>query len=123
MEKRLYPITLLTALLGLLAVAGYVLPHSEETTPTRVLLDNKGGKVVFEHKAHAEGYGLECATCHHAENLEKGVSPCGECHNAATAEFNIPDRMEAFHLRCMGCHEEVGAGPYGKDQCNQCHLK
>ena len=110
MEKRLYPIVLLTVLLALLAAAGYI-------------LDNKGGKIVFEHKAHAEGYGLECSSCHHAENLDKGISPCGECHNAETAEFGLLNRMEAFHQSCMGCHEEVGSGPYGKDQCNQCHLK
>ncbi len=123
MEKRLYPIVLLTVLLALLAAAGYNLPPSEGATPIRVLLDNKGGKIVFEHKAHAEGYGLECSSCHHAENLDKGISPCGECHNAETAEFGLLNRMEAFHQSCMGCHEEVGSGPYGKDQCNQCHLK
>lgn len=123
MEKRLYPVTLVTVLLALLAVAGYVLPQSGDATPIRILLDNKGGKVVFDHKVHAEDYGLECATCHHAQNLEKGISPCGECHNAETAEFGLPNRMEAFHQSCMGCHEKETAGPYGKDQCNQCHLK
>ena len=93
MEKRLYPIVLLTVLLALLAAAGYNLPPSEGATPIRVLLDNKGGKIVFEHKAHAEGYGLECSSCHHAENLDKGISPCGECHNAETAEFGLLNRM------------------------------
>ena len=125
MEKKLYPITLLTVLLAGVAVAGYMLPQSsqEETLPIRIQLTNKGGTVMFEHAVHAEEYGLECATCHHAENLQEGVSRCGDCHNPATAEFNLPDRMAAFHQSCMGCHEEIGSGPYGKEHCNQCHLK
>ena len=86
-----------------------------------LLLPNKGGKVVFEHLAHAETYGIECDACHHTGDYE---IPCGECHNAEAAEEQgIPARMEAFHLNCMGCHEEMGVGPYGKDQCNQCHVK
>ena len=123
MEKNFYPITLLTVLLAVFAVGAYVWPQAEEDVPTRILLDKKGGKIVYEHKVHAEGYGLECSTCHHYENLENGVTACGECHNALTAEYDLPDRMEAFHLRCMGCHEEVGSGPYEQDQCNLCHLK
>ena len=60
MEKKFYPITLLTVLLAVFAVGAYVWPQAEEDVPTRILLDNKGGKIVYEHKVHAEGYGLEC---------------------------------------------------------------
>lgn len=121
MNKRLYPITILVALLAVVAAAGYLAPAGEETQPVRVLLPNKGGKVVFEHLAHAETYGIECDACHHTGDYE---IPCVECHNAEAAEEQgIPNRMEAFHMNCMGCHEEMGAGPYEKDQCNQCHLK
>ena len=102
-EKRLYPIVLLTVLLALLAAAGYNLPPSEGATPIRVLLDNKGGKIVFEHKAHAEGYGLECSSCHHAENLDKGISPCGECHNAETEARRDNCRLK-IAIITWGCH-------------------
>ena len=108
-------------LLAVVAAAGYLVPAGEEEQPVRVLLPNKGGKVVFEHRAHAEAYGIECDTCHHTGDYD---TPCAECHNAEAAEEQgIPNLMEAFHQNCMGCHEETGAGPYVKDQCNQCHLK
>lgn len=119
MNRRLYPITILVVLLAVVAAAGYLIPAGAEETPVRVLLPNKGGKVVFEHKTHAETYGLECDACHHTGDYV----PCSDCHNAQSAEDGIPNAMEAFHQNCMGCHEETGAGPYGKDQCNQCHLK
>lgn len=119
MNKRLYPITILVVVLAAVAVAGYLMPAQSEETPVRVLLPNKGGKVVFEHQVHAETYGIECDSCHHTGDY----TPCSDCHTAASPEEGVPGLMEAYHQSCMGCHEETGAGPYGKDQCNQCHLK
>jgi len=80
-----------------------------------------------------------CATCHE-DMFDKGLSSCkschipvdmtqyegdytscNSCHEAETRELVLP-RMNAFHDQCMSCHEEMGAGPYGPDNCNQCHI-
>jgi hypothetical protein len=81
-----------------------------------------------------------CASCHQAE-LDAGITDCTYCHTAISAaqgeipaavtcslchaqpvEQLIPTRMSAFHDGCMGCHENVQAGPYADDACNQCHM-
>jgi hypothetical protein len=262
LQKRYFLIALLTGVLTITAVAGYLLPENKEPTPRRVLLDNTGGPVVFQHADHAakqkipcrrchheqpensknalrcnacHGIAMDgsfrkthadafqgndaCVTCHHAEFARKdwghkkhsdefgvdcrschhenadiepepqncaschdsaapsdgktprdappgladaaharcaschedlfagGVKSCGTCHdsknmrdmplngaiklnplytNCATchglpAEKLIPGRMDAYHTMCMGCHEKLGKGPHGKQQCAQCH--
>ena len=226
-----------------MAVVGYVLPEPHEAVPQRVLLDNAGGPVVFQHADHAfqqkipcqkchhespvkrenvqrcescHGASFDaafrknhvaafndnasCATCHHYElgakkwghkkhqeeygadchdsgaptgqKAEKGTPPdladavharcvtcheemfaakakgCAQCHSQTAvrdilpkqglvklnpmftncavchglpAEKLIPGRMDAYHKLCMGCHEKLKKGPYGKQQCAQCH--
>jgi hypothetical protein len=88
-------------------------------------LSNIYGPVEFSHKYHAEIAG-DCTTCHH--HSEKGATPaCGECHEPITVyHYNGAHRETgiglkgAYHLKCMGCHEEVGSGPLG---CTDCHAK
>jgi hypothetical protein len=67
----------------------------------------------------------DCNYCHTAIQADQGDIPapvtCSSCHNE-TVEQLIPTRMSAFHDGCMGCHEEVQAGPYEEDACNQCHM-
>jgi len=108
------------AILAVVAIAGYLWPIPAAEQPVRVLLPNKGGPVVFDHLIHVELTG-DCDRCHHTGDYVA----CGEsgCHDAEAADSGLPTRMEAFHQSCMGCHEEVGAGPWEKDQCKQCHLK
>ena len=48
---------------------------------------------------------------------------CTVCHVKKTPDKLIPGRMDAFHGQCMGCHEKLGKGPFGKDKCAQCHTK
>lgn len=68
-----------------------------------------GGTVVtFFHKNHSENYGIDCATCHHAES-------CGSCHRKGTSTQRIRHSEEALHAICNTCHAEMG--------CQQCHLK
>jgi hypothetical protein len=69
-----------------------------------------GGTVVtLHHTAHTEGYGIECATCHHAEG-------CGSCHQrSGTASTQIRHSEEALHAICNNCHAEMS--------CQQCHQK
>ena len=64
-----------------------------------------------------------CATCHNtlstAEQLAKGTVPdyraCSSCHAP------ISGGMDAFHNKCMGCHDTVGKGPGKQAPCAQCH--
>lgn len=52
--------------------------------------------------------------------LNPMFTDCAVCHGLP-AEKLIPGRMDAYHTLCMGCHEQEKKGPYGKEQCAQCH--
>jgi hypothetical protein len=69
---------------------------------------DNGSVVTFFHKNHTEKYGVECATCHHAEG-------CGSCHRKGTTTQSVRHSEEALHGICNTCHAEMS--------CKQCHLK
>ena len=154
-------------ILGIISVGVYVMPSEKEEVPTRVLLENIGGKVIFSHKMHAENYGFDCVDCHHeSSDPQKGVLKCGVCHgaiptNAELAEIgkdgdgtkplgNMPyhdtsivtdkkacltchhleyvqkdwghdKHSEEYGLDCQSCHhgEDIEAEPMN---CNNCHF-
>lgn len=75
--------------------------------------------VTFSHDIHTM-VADDCATCHHYS--EPGQTPaCRECHGAPfdPKNLNMPGLKGAYHLQCMGCHEDMG-GPRG---CLECHAK
>lgn len=252
LSRRYLPITIVTALLLITGLAGYLIPAPKAEEPRRVLLQSTGGKVIFAHEKHVNDYGQDCAdchhqgtanvespeqtvdcgschpkafdqafveqhpdaftderlcvtchhmefkglvfdhpahqeyaaddctTCHHDERIDPdgpsrcsschtsvadgprptlktaahdrcaschddlfaektggcstchqtktaapedaGTVPCSTCHEEKTADL-VPERTAAFHGQCMGCHEELGAGPYGEESCSRCHMK
>lgn len=73
-----------------------------------------------------------CAACHTLrsvrENLPKTgrvklnplYADCAVCHGKGAQKL-ILGSMDAYHKNCMGCHEKLGTGPYGKKSCSQCH--
>ena len=66
-----------------------------------------------------------CANCHErkqATDEKAETRACSDCHSTPTDQL-LPTTMNAFHGRCMGCHEIQGAGPSGDDACYQCHMK
>ena len=67
-----------------------------------------GTKVTLHHRAHTETYGIECASCHHAEG-------CKSCHSRGQTTMQVRHSEEALHAICNSCHAEMS--------CNQCHLK
>lgn len=102
--------------------------------------------VTFDHAMHVEA-AETCSTCHHHTAGEPAVPQCASCHQvprATTAacqschpaqpfsaeylrerekdrgRFHVdkPGLKAAYHLNCMGCHEEVG-GPTGCEDCHQ----
>ncbi|WP_027174527.1 cytochrome c3 family protein [Desulfovibrio aminophilus] len=84
-----------------------------------------------------------CGSCHPAafdatfkathRTAFKSINACTRCHAAppkadqtATDQpdvSGIPLRTDALHAQCMNCHESMGAGPFGKESCNACHLQ
>ncbi len=69
-----------------------------------------GGTVVtLFHRNHTEKYGIDCASCHHAEG-------CASCHaKSKDTATEIRHSEEALHGICNQCHSEMS--------CDQCHLK
>jgi hypothetical protein len=114
-------------------------------TVTIDILAELYGPVEFNHAGHTEM--VECSDCHHHtvgtvtqrwnckkchnNPLEGDTVSCSDCHPQdrfsskylATLDdpelFHIekPGLKGAFHLNCVGCHQEMG-GPTG---CEECH--
>ncbi len=102
------PITILALVLGVVGIVGYLMPETGEATPTRVLLPNTGGAVVFNHKEHAEKFGIACEKCHHEQKPgSKSAMPCGHCHPVEFTDAYLKDHQEKF------------AG--NKEMCQMCH--
>jgi hypothetical protein len=77
---------------------------SDEPTPERtsihtIVMQNKYGKVAFNHAAHTQF--LSCGTCHPTEPPTR-----------------IEMSRKEFHAMCRTCHHEMGAGPV---KCSSCH--
>jgi hypothetical protein len=130
------------SLLCLLAIAVFAmliagrLEASGENTPTFITINDSNfhvvrkGPVRFSHSRHSADYDIACAQCHHdfknGVNIWKEgdpVSACSECHDAETANGDIPNLKLAFHRNCQKCHKAVAGGenkaPFLK--CNGCH--
>jgi hypothetical protein len=104
---------------------------AEEGIPPN-LADAVHARCVTCHEDMFEAGVKGCASCHSMQSVreklpQKGIvklnplyTNCAVCHDQK-AEKLILGRMDAFHKQCMGCHEEKGKGPYGKQSCAQCH--
>lgn len=113
----------LLILLGFsLATGGPEIPQDKEVIYfERSML----GAVTFLHKMHSTLDGVECTTCHHKHEGVGQPEPCHKCHQYIPTD-NTPKVIEAFHTRCLGCHQytiESGrqAGPVKK--CTLCHIR
>ncbi len=134
-------------IVGVVCYAAF--PDKTPEEPVRIMLNAgpgaAGGKVLFTHKEHKdhktkENYGLDCIDCHHQyvkaedgkflyirKDNSTGEKPivCSECHEAVKAEDDDsiqPKRSDAFHTRCIGCHDDAGHGPgFGSEECAGCH--
>ena len=108
-------------LVGIISYSAFSAKVPEQ--PVRIMFDSIAGKVLFSHKTHLDdtGYGISCGDCHHM--LEEGdteAQTCLECHELVSEDEDVPKRSEAFHLQCIGCHEEIEAGPM---ECDMCHVQ
>jgi hypothetical protein len=83
-------------------------------------LEKRYEPVTFSHDMHTL-MADDCATCHHHSDPGQTLA-CGECHGDAfdPKNLNMPGLKGAYHLQCMGCHQEMDSGPTG---CTECHGK
>ena len=124
-------------IVGFLSFVGYSAQSPDP--PLRMMYQTNAGKVLFDHQTHlaVEGYGLDCADCHHHPYGDEVNWACGDCHGGPDRHEQIaetcnechdPDfydltevvkRSDALHDQCIGCHQQFGAGPTA---CNACHV-
>lgn len=132
LNKKFLPIVLLTTVLAVVALAGYLLPEDGKAVPTRIAMQNTGGPVVFEHSKHIEDV-PSCMTCHH--DMSHGAAEpmaCNDCHGIAVVDAAfVADHQKSFAREsCAVCHHyQPGRQDWGHDrhsmdfglECASCH--
>lgn len=109
--------TALFIVLGLAAACvgiGLIATPPTPTQPVKLLMPNAGGRVIFNHRQHAEDYGASCSTCHHTRiiatawdrdmhdlHAESMTESCQDCHHDAGIE---PEPMSCYS---SGCHKRL----------------
>ncbi|WP_419788103.1 cytochrome c3 family protein [Pseudodesulfovibrio sp.] len=132
MQKRLLPIAVIVGILSIVAVTGYNIPVPAERPPVRILLDNKGGKVIFQHRQHMEAQGKECGTCHHTTGEDQSPPSCKTCHVKKFDQAFIDEHQSSMDDKlCAACHHPganitkfshtAHADDYAADDCQACH--
>jgi hypothetical protein len=118
---RRYVIYISAALLFAAAIVCYAaFPKAPPGEPLRIILENAGGPVFFDHKRHASEshYGITCTECHHMWDEGDTKPPsCTACHELQGED--PMKRYDAMHLQCIGCHESTGTAPVS---CAGCHM-
>ncbi|HDR16618.1 MAG TPA: cytochrome C [Desulfobacteraceae bacterium] len=113
-----YIITVVLFLAGIVCYAGF--PKNAPEEPARIMLENTGGTVFFDHKRHVSEnhFGITCTGCHHTWNEGDGKPlSCTGCHKPDGED--LMKRHDALHLQCIGCHENAGKAPV---KCAGCHI-
>jgi len=123
-KKELKLVYGVAVVLLVIAVISYAaVPVKSPHVPLRMMFYTNAGKVLFDHQQHSSiaGYGLSCGECHHplTEGEYDEAGSCTECHDPDEGDEDVPKRSDAFHLQCIGCHQDFGAGPV---ECAQCHV-
>ncbi|ADU62354.1 MAG: cytochrome c family protein [Pseudodesulfovibrio sp.] len=133
MQKRFLPILILTGILFVAALIGYLIPARTKEPPVRILLDNKGGKVIFTHQAHAAMEGRACNDCHHTSAQDDQSPPaCSSCHVRTFDEAFAADHQQTLDQKqCAACHHTEAtidnfshddhADDYAAGDCQSCH--
>ncbi len=117
MQRRYIPIATIVAIMLAVAVAGYLNPVEEQEVPARVVMDNTGGRVIFNHQFHAEDYGYNCTDCHHDDIESDTFLSCGSCHPSEFNEQFRADHQKAFPTEeaCLRCHDDVPEGELAEE--------
>lgn len=132
MHKRLFPIAILTGALIITALIGYLVSDTYEEPPVRILLENKGGKVLFSHQSHMVSQDQDCGVCHHTSGKEPSPPQCTSCHVKKIDEAFIATHQDTLEQKqCAACHHpkstignfshENHTDDYVEDDCRACH--
>jgi hypothetical protein len=132
LQKRYVPIAIVTGILLLVAMGGYLVPANSQGPPVRVLLDNKGGKVILNHAEHIADMGGRCMDCHHNSDGDPNPPACSSCHVAKFGpEFAAAHQQTMDRKQCASCHHAGAtidafnhaehAEDYAADDCAACH--
>lgn len=108
-------------------VVGIIATAPTPAQPVKILMPNAGGRVIFNHRQHAEDYGISCSTCHHLEI--SGSSWDRDMHDLHAEDFAVEDGCQTCHhdagiepepMSCLtaGCHERIGATKDEKKKSN-----
>jgi len=132
LQRRLLPIAVSVGILFVVALVGYLVPAPASSPPVRVLLDNKGGKVIFTHQAHMDAQGKACGTCHHTTGDDPTPPPCATCHVKKFDQAFIDGHQTSMDEKlCAACHHpgatiakfshENHENDYASGDCRACH--
>ncbi len=121
-----YGLAIILFVIGVFSYAYTAFSAKPLDQPVRLMFKVVAGRVLFDHKTHTDdsGYGISCIDCHHTEEEGEEVSNpdlCGDCHEPQSEEEEVPNRADAFHKQCTGCHQDVEAGPL-LEECARCHV-
>ncbi len=123
MQKRYLPVAIVTGILALLALVGYMLPEQQGKVPRRILMENTGGAVVFQHAAHADKLKIPCEICHHeSPEAREDVRPCKSCHGVVFDAAFKKNHVTAItdNASCVTCHHyELKRKKWGHDRHHQ----
>ena len=100
---------------GIVCYASFT-PPAPDNEPMRIMFQTKAGKVLFNHSVHSFDYTSNCLECHHLTSFPPDFN-CSECH-FKKGDALMLSREDALHDQCIGCHDDMGAGPV---ECNSCH--
>lgn len=129
--KFIYVLAIVCLIVGVFCYAS--LPAKSPESPVRMMFENLGGNVLFDHSTHSDAYGLDCKDCHHAYDDSGSDKPdaCGSCHTdggknitafGENAAFDHDAHSYDMGLACNDCHhnyyEEDGGAP---QPCSDCH--
>ncbi len=147
--KLAYSLAIALLIVGVISFAAF--PAKTPDEPIRIMYKSVAGKVLFDHKTHADeaGYALTCEDCHHHYEFEGSAGidgeepvvqacavchpfkpaeqaypePCMECHDEEDLDEDIvvTKKTDAFHDQCENCHQEAEIGPV-EERCNWCHV-
>ncbi len=111
-----------TVLILMLGVGLTAAAFAEEpvTGPDEVTIEEMShwfGPVEFSHADHMD-MAEDCTACHHDQEPDD-ISLCSDCHGVEydPSDFETPDLKMAYHLLCIGCHQQEDA-PLA---CVDCH--
>jgi len=66
-----------------------------------------------------------CRGCHHNSPASGNPPKCASCHGKPFNEKHLfmPGLKGAYHLQCMGCHNEMGIEKPANVDCKGCHIE